>query len=320
MATPADKRRTGPGKQQQLPDGATLLFNFDIDSAVLKQEHTAFLSRNLLTAAAANPEGLRVVIGGTTDRLGDAGHNVALSNRRIQAVTAFLKGRMPRYPWEFVGFGQGVGEDTAKKAGDDDDTANEVFRAVIIEVLKPGQPIPPKPRIPRPAPRKETPFPKPDRPVACVSDANCPVSQSFEVKLVVGGTVGEGVEFGIFNFLIRDTRSGFTASYELRAVGVGIGVLPVGVSAGGDFKPLQTTLPVRVTRFGPFGGLTAIGVKASIASLNVMFRPDGLLIPREAFARIDTGPVTIPAAGLQRGTMTLQTRCGSSPGASRFPG
>ncbi len=48
MATPAKDKLTGPGEKLKLPDGSTLLFNFDIDSAVLKKEHIAFLEQNVL--------------------------------------------------------------------------------------------------------------------------------------------------------------------------------------------------------------------------------------------------------------------------------
>ena len=213
-------RHTGPGRSQKLPDGSTLLFNFDIDSSELKTEHRAFLERTILTAANNSPAGLRVVIGGSADRLGDAQYNVALSNRRIDAVAAFLKQRKPGYRWTFVGFGQGVGEATAERAGDRDNTRDDLFRSVIVEVLAPGRPVPPKPNIPKNFPKKPNVFPRPlprPNPTTCVTEKECPLSQDFSIQLIVGVTGGEIIEAAFFTFLLKDLTNKLVSGAKARA-------------------------------------------------------------------------------------------------------
>lgn len=112
--------------------------------------------------------------------------------------------------------------------------------------------------IPKPIPKKPGEFPKPL--ANCVQDKDCPVSQSFEVKLVVGASGGEGIEFAEFFFAIRDLTNGLSSGYKLRAGGIGIGLLPVSPAGGGGPSFIRTSLPVRVMRFGPtglIGGLVA---------------------------------------------------------------
>ncbi len=330
MPTPSSQRATGPGQTQKLPDGSTLLFNFDIDSAVLKPEHIAFLQQNVLTAANANPGGLRVVLGGSADRLGDAGHNVALSNRRIDAVVNFLKQRLPRYPWDFKGFGEGVGEDTAKRAGDEDGTRDDLFRSVIIEVLKPGQPIPPKPNIPKVFPKKpnEVPraLPRPN-PSSCLTEQECPANQSFTIQLLVGGTGGEVIEAAFFTFLIKDPKNGVQCLYSLTGGGLGTPGLPVNLSLIGTPAAFNTSKPTKVTAFGPIGGISALTVPLNPALPPVTFfsvldftfhAPGGTIPSGNVFIpKFDTGPVNIPGAGIHGGRFKAHSVCRGGPGADK---
>jgi hypothetical protein len=331
MVTAAKDRLTGPGQIEKLPDGSTLLFNYDIDSTAIKPEHAKFLDQNIVAAAKQNPNGLRVVIGGTADRLGDAGHNVVLSNRRIEAVVAFLKRRMPNYPWDFQGFGAGVGESTAERAGEKDDTRSDIFRSVIIEILKPGQPIPPAPSIPRSFPKKPGSFPKPipRRPPSrvCVTERDCPFGEFFTIQLLVGLSGGEIVEAGVFGFLIVDTLNKLEAVYTLTSGGLGTPGLPVNVSLVGKPSQFRTRKAVKVTNFGPVGAITSatvpVGPGGSVpitlfSILNFNFHNSGSLVAAGSvfISDFDTGPVSIPGAGIQLGRLKLETVCRGGPGAS----
>jgi hypothetical protein len=334
MVTAAKDRITGPGKIQKLPDGSTLLFNFDIDSSVLKPEHRAFLEQNIVSAANANPGGVRVVIGGSADRLGDSGHNVALSNRRIEAVSAFLKQRKPGYPWVFVGFGQGAGESSAERAGDKDDTRDDLFRSVIIEVLTPGRPIPPKPRIPNAFPKKPNVFPRQlprPNPSTCLIDSECPLSRDFSIMLIVGGTGGEILEAGFLTFMIQDPLNRLSCLYTLSAIGLATPGLPITPLGAGSPSIFHISKPTKVTRFGPIGGITSATVgppgsppvgpqnKTLFSVLSFTFKDPDSSIPagKVIINNFDTGPISIQGGGIHAGRFKAESVCRGGLGADR---
>jgi hypothetical protein len=331
MATAAKDKLTGRGEFQKLPDGSTLLFNFDIDSSVLKPEHRAFLEQNIVSAANASPGGLRVVVGGSADRLGDAGHNVALSNRRIEAVTSFLKQRKPGYPWDFVGFGEGVGEATAERAGDKDDTRDDLFRSVIIEVLARGRPIPPKPSIPKRFPKKPNVFPRPlprPNPSTCLTEQNCPLSRNFSIQLLAGVSAGEILETAFFTFLIKDLDNRLECLYSLVGAGLANPGLPASVSAVGKPSVFHPGKATKVTNFGPVGGISSLTLPTNptpafpltvFSILDFSFHDSGSVVPsgNVFIGSFDTGPISIPGAGIHGGRFKAQSLCLELPGAGR---
>ena len=331
MATAAKDKLTGPGQSQKLPDGSTLLFNFDIDSSALKPEHRAFLEQNIVSAANANPGGLRVVVGGSADRLGDAAHNVALSNRRIDAITTFLKQRKPGYRWDFVGFGEGVGEATAERAGDKDDTRDDLFRSVIIEVLEGGRPIPPKPSIPRSFPKKPNVFPRPlprPRPSTCVTEQNCPLGRNFSIQLLAGVSAGEIIEAAFFTFLIKDLDNRLECVYSLAGGGLANPGLPASVSAVGKPSAFAPSKATKITNFGPVGGISSLTIPTNptpafpvtvFSIMDFSFRDSGNVFPSgNVFIRsFDTGPISIPGVGIHGGRFKAHSLCLGLPGADR---
>ena len=330
MATAAKDKLTGPGKIQKLPDGSTLLFNFDIDSSVLKLEHRAFLEQNIVSATNANTRGLRVVVGGSADRLGNAGHNIALSNRRIEAVTTFLKQRKPGYPWDFVGFGQGVGEATAERAGDKDDTRDDLFRSVIIEVLKPGQPIPPKPNIPKIFPKKPNVLPRAlprPNPSTCLTEQDCPFSQNFSIQLLAGISGGEILEAAFLTFMIKDIDNRLECLYSLAGGGLANPGLPANVIVVGKPSLFHPGKATKVMNFGPVGGISSLTVPLHpllppttvFSVLDFSFHESGSVFPsgNVFIPKFDTGPISIPGAGIHGGRFKAHSICRGKPGADR---
>ncbi len=61
---------------------------FDFDKSVIKSSGTAILD-NVAKVLKNNP-GLRVELGGHTDSVGSEGYNMGLSQRRVNAVKAYL--------------------------------------------------------------------------------------------------------------------------------------------------------------------------------------------------------------------------------------
>ncbi|PSJ56997.1 OmpA family protein [Kumtagia ephedrae] len=77
-------------RDQPAPAGLDMLINFDLDSAELTEQARANLDE---FAKALKDDRLRsatFVVEGYTDASGDEGYNDRLSERRAQAVTAFL--------------------------------------------------------------------------------------------------------------------------------------------------------------------------------------------------------------------------------------
>ena len=140
----------------------------------------------------------------------------------------------------------------------------------------------------------------------CVTDDECPSSQEFDIKLVLGASGGEIVEIGKFFFAIRDTTNGLSAAYILRVGGFGAGV-PLSPVAGGANKHFTTSKPVRVTRFGPVGSIGQAGNKplihVTVALLVLGFRPDGETLRLTPPMTIDTGVIELPGVSLHAGQL-----------------
>ncbi len=325
MSTPTQNKATGRGQLEKLPDGSTLLFNFDIDSSVLKSEHIAFLLQNVLPAAKASPGGLRVVIGGSADRLGDAAHNVALSNRRIQAVADFLKQKMPGYRWDFQGFGQGVGEDGAARSGDADGTRDDIFRNVIIEILKPGQPVPRKPNIPKSFPKKPGEFKKVDvfpdgETLICLREDRILPGTSFDVRILT--TFATTVfNINLIFLVIRDLQNQLAVEYELRGVDATTD-LPFG-----GISPSET-LQVRSFQIQPPGAKVTDFTSATIKNglgHGLLSAPPTIELKYKAAdgqSLAVTSSIDLGSFGkephLIKGILSVQTTCVGGPGANKL--
>jgi hypothetical protein len=104
-----------------------MLFNFDIDGDALKPEHKNFLRREVIPKLRT---GMGVAVIGLADRKGSAGHNQALSDKRVARTLEFLRAEVP------AGFtlkqATGFGEQAAAREGEKDETLDERFRSVLI--------------------------------------------------------------------------------------------------------------------------------------------------------------------------------------------
>lgn len=131
-------RATGSGKVQMLPippaePTMTLrasLLNFDIDGDTPKSEHERFLVDNVVPLLEI--PGVVVRLRGVASRSGSDAHNLALSQRRVDKVQAFLRRHGPA---NVQVDRQAVGEADAAAAGQADRTEDEAFRAVIVSVV-----------------------------------------------------------------------------------------------------------------------------------------------------------------------------------------
>ena len=130
-------KATGPGKSR-VDGNHVLLFNFDIDGTVVKSEHRTALIKDVVPELKAGRD-FEVI--GMADRLGDATYNRALSQRRIDAVVTVLRSLVsPELSPSLTAFS---GETPAQQAGEADGSTDEMFRAVMINLL--DNPNPPRP-------------------------------------------------------------------------------------------------------------------------------------------------------------------------------
>ncbi len=140
--------RTGPGKAEIRENPKSYwIYNFDIDGDALKDEHTKFLTANVVPILNAGGS-VRVI--GLTDRTGATAYNQGLSERRVASTIKFLRGAATA---SFAVAQQtGFGELLAEKEGELDGSTDENFRAVLIFTSSTPTPPPPPPPQPQPAP------------------------------------------------------------------------------------------------------------------------------------------------------------------------
>jgi hypothetical protein len=314
--------KEGEVHQEPPPADQARLWDYDIEGAQFKSRHKAFLDKIIAKIKSKPDQEWVIVIGGTADTLGKGKFdNKALSEQRANVVANYLRQhlRQAKVTIDPKGFG-----DEPAAAKDAANVRDDWFRAVDVALTAPGAPRPRRPHFPKVLPKKDHPLPKPDRPAACVKDADCPRANVFTVELVFGASGGEVAEASVFDFLIRDKKNGLSATYRLRQLGVGAGS-PFSISAAGKPKEFRTSKEVRVTRFGPPGSFSSATVPVPpvlVAGglLILTFRPDGATFPnlQPPIFPLDTGPIPIPGASAHLGVLSLQTQCKGEPGASRF--
>jgi hypothetical protein len=112
-----------------------LLFNFDIDGDVVKDEHLAWLERNVVPLLGVKDAIFSLK--GSASRSGNNAHNMELSGRRVNNVKRFLLSRGGRAEQLSTAF---VGEEEAALAGKKDGGEDKEDRAVAVAVVVPRGP------------------------------------------------------------------------------------------------------------------------------------------------------------------------------------
>src|ERR1051326_5455524 len=130
-------RPTGPGRIRDLlspakdaeTDFRAVLFNFDIDGDAVNPQHKAWLSDHIVPLLD-NPQ-VEINLRGEASRSGADAYTLALSRRRVDNVLRFLNGS-PRVLAKVST--DAKGEDDAKFFDEEDNTEDEMFRAVVVKV------------------------------------------------------------------------------------------------------------------------------------------------------------------------------------------
>ena len=132
-----EQPKPAPEKPKPVAEKVTFAADvlFDFDKSDLRAEADATLGK-AATVLAAYP-GAKVTISGHTDSKGDGAYNQALSERRAQSVTAWLRAHGGKAPATFVVRGAGEREPVApntRSDGSDDPAARQKNRRVEILV------------------------------------------------------------------------------------------------------------------------------------------------------------------------------------------
>jgi hypothetical protein len=135
---PVMLRPTGPGKIRDIvipadghPDTTimALLYNFDFDGDAVKPQHRDWLREHIVPQLGDSRVSIR--LRGEASRRGSSDYNLGLSQRRERNIETFLRSFSPVAA---TIRGVGVGERDAEAVGVEDNTDDEVFRAVFVTV------------------------------------------------------------------------------------------------------------------------------------------------------------------------------------------
>jgi len=119
-------------------DGQTayLLFDFDIDGAIVKSAHMSLLREKFATQLN-NGGGVTII--GNASRTGAEGHNMFLSTSRAKSVLSYLQqvSSAKSFP---VSIFKGVGTQTARNQGQAANSENPYYRSVYVSFRKKDEP------------------------------------------------------------------------------------------------------------------------------------------------------------------------------------
>ncbi|HET7539351.1 MAG TPA: OmpA family protein [Polyangiaceae bacterium] len=274
---------TGPGKistDPRVPSGGVraVLSNYDIDVDTPKREHIAFLDANVVPILLG--KNARIFLQGSASSTGTAAHNLDLSRRRAEKVSAHLQSRGVQVSRIQL---DAVGESLASLKTPE----NAQDRAVSLLAAPLFAPPPPVPvSRPRPAPVTTT---------------------HFEVRMLGGLSGGLGpVAVDQLFFEIIDRPHALTSIYVYSGFAGGRGALPISVTLRGPFNKFDTTGAMRTDEFSGPARFTTGGVASfSVNFLNLMGLPRGIATTPNPLS-ISTGFTVGIGGSTSVGKMILQ--------------
>ncbi len=217
------------------------LIDFDTGSALLEEQHKAWLRQKILVARANSM--YRIWLVGYASKLGDITKNETLSYNRMDNVLKFLQA-IDNHAMDRVETFRAVGE-AGYQAKESDDSAD--WRAVEVHIFIGDIPPPPPPPNVEPVPRKVVPLPGGER------------FTKWEVASPGGVFVAEVVGGGFNIFFIRNTKLSETRGYIQPILGAGASLSLSGLKVAWnivqqiitgaqfsmpDFTAVTTSLPV----------------------------------------------------------------------------
>lgn len=228
------------------------LYNFDVDGADLKPEHTAFLNARVLPVIKA--KAAKCWLQGSASKSGSDAHNMQLSKKRVDNVVAYL-----------VGHGADasrmnsshVGESMANMKVNEAEGDRAVSLLCAPLLAPPVRPDPP---------------PEPERPKT---------TTHFKIRELGGLGAGFGpVAVDQIYFQIWDPKHHLTTFYQYDAGGIGKGVKggpPLSVTLEGPWNDFVTTGALRTDEFGGAARFTTAGTMWwTTNTVNFMGLPRGI--------------------------------------------
>lgn len=280
------RHRTGPGRtttDPRVPAGGvhTVLTNWDIDSDELKPEHRDYLDRAVIPILAGHDA--RAWLKGSASHSGSDEHNLALSERRVNAVAAYLiahgvTAAQINLSWT------GEADATPQVNEADDDRSVSILTAPLVA---PPPPVPP----PRPP----------------TTPARTPTATRFRIRMLGGLSAGTaGVQGDNHYFQIWDPAHALASIYVYFAAGGGRSVrLPLSVTLRGPWNDFSVTGAMAVNQFGGACRFTSGGgLWWTWNYINMMGLPPGIAtIPRSM--SIETGFTVGIGAGTTVGSLRI---------------
>jgi hypothetical protein len=250
-------RKTGGGKIAEstaVPVGGVRasLYNFDIDGADLKSEHSAFLLQRVLPVLKS--KAAKCWLQGSASQTGSDAHNLQLSEQRVNKVAAYLVAQgadASRLVSSHVG--ESMANMTVREADGD--------RAVALLCVPLMSP-----------PVRPNPPPKPEKPK---------ITTSFKIRELGGLSVGLGpVAIDQIYFQIWDPTHHLTTFYQYDAGGIGASVKggpPLSVTMQGPWNDFVTTGALGTDEFGGAARFSTSGsMWWSVNKVNFMGLPRGI--------------------------------------------
>ncbi len=252
-------KNTGPGKIAELvvpnPNGGQvniLLFNYNFDGNLLKQEHTDYLNGTLIPFL--NQRDYHVKLRGMASRAGDRDYNQQLALERVLRVKRYLTSSgIPesKVPGPDV---SAVGEDYSTSAHDDD----EVDRSVQIILARGTKPRPifiPKVNIGEieyiPNPPSIVP-PKGSTDGSPLSGVYKKLSSRWRLQFLADGSIDAGPSFGAAAFRLHNLETNEESACVFQGMGMGLGTTASITMRGSEWTEFQTLQPVDIDSFfGP---------------------------------------------------------------------
>jgi hypothetical protein len=323
-------KRTDPeGEVDQLSASQAHLSNFDIDGPEvgvdgtrLKPKHIDFLNSLIAMIKGTPSQSFTIVIGGSTDTLNQSKQfdNQNLSERRAQAVQAFLQDRLPggaRVTFDTTGFGPAIQLPP--------NTPDDFSRAVDVALTVSGDPPPQRPRGPTPGgPVGPGTFPR--TVFGCVREFEMSRSNNFKIRIadlsIVTASLGISIASIRFQIVDTDAQPGLGAEYTLSGGNNIFLERPeiLRIVDNTSYRPFRTIQATRVTDFQ--SAVLQTGFGASLANpLGPLPKPKLSLTFKDQNGVAQSVQTDIDMNGKEgtlsrsiTGSLTLDTTCRASRG------
>src|SRR5262245_50522275 len=220
-------KNTGPGLIEldlgdldavtELPFVSVLLYNYNIDGNLLKEEHKKYLDDKLIPLLKKNR--IHVKLRGTASKSGASDYNKQLSIERVLRVKKYLTGKgVPEAKVPGTGI-SATGEDESTSLSDEDDRDRAVRLTLGLGTKDRPIRLPKPGRILFPIDPSEIVIPPGLPPIPRIPDTK---RKKYKIQYLAGVGVSVGASVSIDTFRIIDVETNESATCNPVGAGVGL--------------------------------------------------------------------------------------------------